>query len=116
MVAQETIFSKIIRREIPADVVYESETVLAFRDINPQAPIHILVIPKRCISGIAAADEGDRELLGDLLLAARLVAQQEGVADNGYRLVINQGRDGGQEVDHVHIHVLAGRSMTWPPG
>lgn len=116
MTEQETIFSKIIRREIPADIVFETESVLAFRDINPQAPVHILIIPKKVISGLATATDADHLVLGELLLAARSIAQQEGFADNGYRLVINQGRDGGQEVNHLHVHVLAGRKMTWPPG
>jgi histidine triad (HIT) family protein len=112
----DTIFSKIIRKEIPADIILETETVLAFRDINPQAPVHILVIPKEPITGIAAVAATHQVLLGDLLLAANKVAEQEGIAGSGYRLVINSGADGGQEVPHLHIHVLGGRRMSWPPG
>jgi histidine triad (HIT) family protein len=110
-----TIFQKIIDRKIPADIVYEDDEVLAFRDIHPQAPTHVLVIPKRPIASVAAATEADGALLGRLLLACRRVAQQEGLGD-GYRLVTNIGRDGGQSVDHLHFHLLGGRQMTWPPG
>ncbi|WP_017651366.1 histidine triad nucleotide-binding protein [Fortiea contorta] len=111
----ETIFSKIIRREIPADVVYEDDLALAFKDINPQAPVHILVIPKQPIPKLADAQSQDHQLLGHLLLTVKLVAQQAGL-DNGYRVVINTGADGGQTVDHLHLHILGGRSLTWPPG
>ncbi len=111
----ETIFSKIIRREIPATIVYEDDLALAFRDIHPQAPVHILVIPKQVIPTIAEATEQDQGLLGHLLLVAKQVAKQEKL-DQGYRLVINCGNDGGQTVYHLHIHILGGRSMQWPPG
>ena len=111
----ETIFSKIIRREIPADIVYEDELTLAFRDINPQAPTHILVIPKKLIPSLAHAEDSDQELLGHLLETARKVAVQESL-DNGYRVVINTGRDGGQTVHHLHLHLLGRRSLKWPPG
>jgi histidine triad (HIT) family protein len=111
-----TIFQKIIDREIPADIVYETEHVLAFRDVAPKAPTHVLVIPKRAISGIASAGEDDAVLLGRVLAAAAEVARIEGVDESGYRLVINQGHHGGQTVFHLHVHVLGGRSMTWPPG
>jgi histidine triad (HIT) family protein len=111
----ETIFSKIIRREVPADIVYEDDLTLAFRDITPQAPIHILVIPKKPIPQLAAAESEDHALMGHLLLTAKRVAQQVGL-DNGYRLVINNGSDGGQTVDHLHLHILGGRQMRWPPG
>ncbi len=113
--APETIFSKIIRREIPADIVYEDELALAFRDIHPQAPVHILVIPKQVIPTIADATSQDQSLLGHLLLVANRVAKQEKL-EQGYRLVINCGKDGGQTVYHLHIHILGGRSMEWPPG
>ncbi|NMG19763.1 histidine triad nucleotide-binding protein [Brasilonema bromeliae] len=111
----ETIFSKIIRREIPADIVYEDDLALAFRDINSQAPVHILVIPKKPIPRLADAESGDDALLGHLLLTAKRVAEQAGLA-NGYRVVINTGPDGGQTVYHLHLHILGGRQMAWPPG
>jgi histidine triad (HIT) family protein len=111
----ETIFSKIIRKEIPADIVYEDDLTIAFRDIAPQAPVHILVIPKKPLPQLAAAESEDHALLGHLLLTAKRVAQEVGL-DNGYRLVINNGADGGQTVDHLHLHILGGRPMKWPPG
>ena len=111
-----SIFQKIIDREIPADIVYEDDRALAFRDIDPKAPVHVLVIPKKPVRGISSAEDADRDLLGHLLLVARDVAKQEGLAESGYRIVTNNGRDGGQSVDHLHLHVLGGRQMTWPPG
>jgi histidine triad (HIT) family protein len=111
----ETIFSKIIQREIPADIVYEDDLSLAFRDINPQAPVHILVIPKQPIPRIADAVADDQTLLGHLLLVAAKIAKDEGL-DKGFRLVINNGEDGGQAVYHLHVHILGGRAMLWPPG
>ena len=111
-----TIFQQIIDREIPADIVYEDDQALAFRDISPQAPHHILIIPKCSISGIATANRDDLPTLGHLLFVASEVARQVGAAEDGYRLVINQGANGGQTVEHLHIHLLAGRSMSWPPG
>ncbi|MBM4074920.1 MAG: histidine triad nucleotide-binding protein [Planctomycetes bacterium] len=110
-----TIFQKIIDRQIPADIVFEDELSLAFRDINPQAPVHFLVIPKRAISSLAMANDDDAALLGHLLIVAKKVAQQLGLS-NGYRTVLNCGKDGGQTVDHIHVHVLGGRSLSWPPG
>lgn len=114
--ANETIFSKIIRREIPADIVYEDDTCLAFRDINPQAPIHILIIPKEPLDSVANAEERHADMLGHLVVTARQVARAEGILENGFRLVVNAGQDGGQEVHHLHIHLLGGRRFTWPPG
>jgi histidine triad (HIT) family protein len=111
----ETIFSKIIRKEIPADIVYEDDLALAFRDVNPQAPVHILVIPKKPIVSIAEATTADTTLLGHLLLTVQRVATQEGLED-GYRIAINTGKDGGQTVFHLHLHLLGKRMMTWPPG
>ncbi|MDX2271873.1 MAG: histidine triad nucleotide-binding protein [Cyanobacteriota bacterium] len=111
----DTIFGKIIRKEIPAQIVYEDEDILAFHDIAPQAPIHILVIPKQSIPQISLAQPSDQALLGKLLLTAQKVAAQVGL-DNGYRLVINNGQDGGQTVYHLHLHILGGRTMAWPPG
>ena len=112
----ETIFSKIIRKEIPADIVFEDDEVLAFRDINPQAPVHILVVPKKPITGIAAARDEDGTILGRLLLAARDIAAREGLNEGGYRLVINNGERAGQSVFHLHLHILGGRGFIWPPG
>ncbi|MBO3459987.1 histidine triad nucleotide-binding protein [Aetokthonos hydrillicola Thurmond2011] len=113
---KETIFSKIIRREIPANIVYEDDLALAFKDINPQAPVHILVIPKKPIVNIAEAEPDDCNLLGHLLLVAKQVAEEAGLQTDGYRIVINNGSDGGQTVFHLHLHILGGRQMAWPPG
>ena len=110
-----TIFGKIIRREIPADIVYEDDLALAFKDINAQAPTHILVIPKKPISQVSQATPEDQDLLGHLLLTVKKVAEEAGLK-NGYRVVINNGNDGGQTVDHLHLHILGGRQMQWPPG
>jgi histidine triad (HIT) family protein len=111
----DTIFSKIIRREIPANIVYEDDLALAFTDITPQAPTHILLIPKKPIAQLDTATEEDRDLLGYLLLTVKKVAAQMGLK-NGYRVVINNGNDGGQTVYHLHLHILGDRQMTWPPG
>lgn len=111
----DTIFSKIIRREIPADIVYEDDLCLAFKDVHPQAPVHLLVIPKKPIPKLADAEAEDHKLMGHLLLTAKRVAEQAGLT-NGYRLVINNGEDGGQTVYHLHLHILGGRHMDWPPG
>ena len=111
----DCIFCKIARGEIPANKVYEDEEFVAFRDINPQAPTHILVIPKKHIESLSDVKEGDRELLGKLLWVAKKVAQELNLK-KGYRLVINTGPDGGQEVLHLHVHLLGGRAMAWPPG
>jgi histidine triad (HIT) family protein len=108
-----TLFTKIINREIPGDIVYEDEHVAAFRDIDPKAPVHIIIVPRAEIPGLASVPEvGDHTYL---LNAAKRIAEQEGLA-NGYRLVINQGEDGGQTVDHLHVHLLGGRKLSWPPG
>lgn len=112
----DTLFSKIIRREIPANIVYEDDLCLAFTDINPQAPTHILLIPKKPIPMLAEATSEDKELLGHLLLIVKQIAQQAGLHDNGYRVVINTGNDGGQTVFHLHLHILGGRQLQWPPG
>jgi histidine triad (HIT) family protein len=112
----ETIFDKIIRREIPADIVFEDEHVLAFRDIAPKAPVHVLFIPKQPIATLNDAAPSQAELLGRLMLAAASYAKAEGFADNGYRVVMNCNADGGQTVFHIHLHLLAGRAMSWPPG
>jgi histidine triad (HIT) family protein len=111
----ETIFSRIIRKEIPADIVYEDELVLAFRDVNPQAPVHVLVIPKQPIESLATVNVADQAILGHILVTIQRVAHQEGL-ENGYRVVTNVGSDGGQTVFHLHFHLLGKRSLSWPPG
>lgn len=111
----KNIFQRIIDREIPADIVYEDDRCLAFRDISPQAPLHVLVVPKRSIASLAGASDDDRELLGHLLLVVRDLARKFQL-DGGYRVVANSGLDGGQTVDHLHLHLLGGRQMKWPPG
>ena len=113
----DTIFSKIIKGEIPAKIVFESDRVLAFHDVNPQAPVHILVIPKKPISDIASAGVEDRELLGELLLTAGDIAREQGLPEKGgFRLVVNNGAGAGQTVFHLHVHLLGGRGFNWPPG
>ncbi|HEY1662865.1 MAG TPA: histidine triad nucleotide-binding protein [Verrucomicrobiae bacterium] len=111
----KTLFEKIIAREIPAGVVYEDDLVLAIRDINPQAPTHVIIFPKAVVPRIAEAKDGDKNLLGHLLLKAGEVAAKLGLKD-GYRLVINNGPNGGETVPHLHVHILGGRHMAWPPG
>jgi histidine triad (HIT) family protein len=113
--AGKTIFKRIIDREIPSDIVYEDDECLAFRDVNPQAPVHFLVIPKKEITSLAESDDEDSPLLGHLLMTARMLAEQMKL-ERGYRVVVNCGPDGGQSVDHLHVHVLGGRKLTWPPG
>lgn len=114
----ETIFSKIIRKEIPAEIVFENDEVLAFKDINPQAPVHVLIVPK--ITDIQTTREIDpnkhNALLGSLFEAANVIAKDFGVDESGFRLVLNCGADAGQEVYHLHLHLLGGRKMNWPPG
>jgi len=112
----ETIFTKIINREIPAEILYEDDEVLAFRDVSPQAPVHFLVIPKQPIPTVNDIQPDQAELIGKMVLAAQLVAREQGVAEDGYRLVMNCNEDGGQTVFHIHMHVLGGRPMSWPPG
>lgn len=112
----KTLFEKIAAREIPAQIVYEDDLVLAFRDIAPQAPTHILIVPKKPIPRIAEAGPDDHKLLGHLLLKAAEVAEKLGLKQSGYRLVFNNGPDAGEAVPHLHLHILGGRKMTWPPG
>ncbi len=112
----KTLFEKIIAREIPAEIVYEDDLVLAFRDIKPQAPVHLLIVPKKPIPRIAEATQNDQRLLGHLLLKAAEVAALVGLKASGYRIVINNGPDGGESVPHLHCHILGGRLMGWPPG
>jgi histidine triad (HIT) family protein len=113
-----TLFEKIIAREIPAQIIYEDESCVAINDINPKAPIHVLIIPRKVIPRVGDATPGDQAALGALLLAAGKVAKQLGVSDTskGFRLVINHGRDAGETVPHMHVHLLAGRELGWPPG
>lgn len=111
-----TIFEKIIAREIPAEIVYEDDNVVAFRDIDPQAPIHILIIPRKVIATSNDVGTEDEELVGHMVTTAARIARREGIADSGYRLVINCNKDGGQAVYHLHLHLLGGRPMKWPPG
>jgi histidine triad (HIT) family protein len=112
----KNVFEKIIAREIPADIIFEDQEVLAFRDVNPKAPTHVLIIPKKSIPRISDAQPGDEALLGHLVLKAAEVARQLGLDKSGYRLVINNGRDGGETVPHLHCHILGGRGLGWPPG
>jgi len=111
-----TIFEKIAAREIKAEIVHETDRLLAFRDVNPQAPVHVLIVPKQVITRLGEATEADAALLGELLLATRTVASKLGVLESGYRVVINSGRDAGESVPHLHVHLLAGRALQWPPG
>lgn len=111
-----TLFERIIAREIPADIVYEDDTVIAIRDIHPQAPVHVLLVPKRPIPRVGAAKPEDQEVLGHLLLKAGEVARRLGLDASGFRLVMNHGADGGETVPHLHCHLLGGRPLGWPPG
>ena len=111
-----TIFEKIIRREIPAEIIWEDDEVLAFRDVDPKAPVHVLIVPKRAIPRLAEATAADQALLGKLLLASRTIAEKLDLLTSGYRVVINSGRDAGETVPHLHVHVLGKRALAWPPG
>jgi histidine triad (HIT) family protein len=112
----DTLFDKIIRREIPADIVYENEHVLAFRDITPQAPVHVLVIPKKPVKNILEMTSEHTESIGQVMLACGEIAKLLGVAESGVRVVLNAGDDAGQTIPYLHAHVLGGRPLTWPPG
>lgn len=112
----DDLFLKIIKREIPADIVYETDEILAFRDISPQAPVHVLVIPKQRIATINDLQDNQAELIGKLFIAAADIAQSEGISKEGYRVVMNCNQAGGQMVYHIHLHLLGGRQMSWPPG
>ena len=112
----KTLFEKIIARQIPADILFEDDQVIAFRDIAPQAPTHVLIIPKKPIPRLAEAGPADHQVLGHLLLKAAEVAEKLGLKPGGYRLVFNNGPDAGEAVPHLHCHILGGRKMTWPPG
>ena len=110
------LFCRIVGGEIPAKIAHQGDDLIAFHDINPQAPVHVLVVPKRHIASIAVMQDADADIVGKLFVTARDLAQQLGVATSGYRLVINAGANAGQTVDHIHLHILGGRHMKWPPG
>ncbi len=112
----ECIFCGIVNRSLPTELIYEGETIVAFRDITPQAPTHVLIVPREHVESVAALEAGHTALLGEMFLAANTIAQQEGVGESGYRLVFNCGRAAGQSVDHLHLHLLGGRKLGWPPG
>ncbi|MFO7152224.1 MAG: histidine triad nucleotide-binding protein [Bacillota bacterium] len=112
----ECIFCKIVKKEIPAAVVYEDEDVLAFKDINPQAPIHLLIIPKKHLGSIMEVDEENSDVIPKIVKVAQNLAKENNIDKKGFRLVVNTGDDGGQTVHHLHFHLLGGRFMTWPPG
>jgi histidine triad (HIT) family protein len=112
----DCLFCKVRDNEIPADIVYENDDVLAFNDVNPHAPAHILIIPRKHISTINDLHDGDELIMGKLFSAAKIIAKQKGVSDDGFRLVVNCNEDAGQTVFHIHMHLLAGRTLTWPPG
>lgn len=116
MTSNDCLFCRIAAGEIPATVVHQDEHLVAFRDINPQAPVHILLIPREHVASLDAAGPDHGALLGHLLLTARTLARSEGIAEDGYRAVLNVGADGGQTVHHLHLHVLGGRGLGWPPG
>ena len=113
---EECIFCRIAKHEIPAEIVYEDEELVAFKDVNPAAPVHILVIPKRHVPAVMSVTDGDRELIGNIFLVIQRLVQEMSVAEDGFRVVVNQGRQAGQSVPHLHFHLLGGRSMSWPPG
>ncbi len=112
----DCIFCKIVKKEIPSKIVFENERIIAFEDINPQAPVHILIIPKRHIPYIAEIEEEDISLIGELIYTAKRIAEEKGLTKDGFRLVFNNGKNAGQEVFHIHLHLLGGRKFTWPPG
>jgi histidine triad (HIT) family protein len=111
-----TIFEKIIARELPAKVIWEDDDAIAFHDVNPQAPVHVLIVPKKVIPRLSAASEGDNKVLGKLLLVAGKLAKELGIEKRGYRVVINSGPDAGESVPHLHVHLLGKRALAWPPG
>ena len=116
MSEQDCLFCKILNGDIPADIVYESDSAIAFRDVNPQAPTHVLVIPRKHVATINDLNEEDQEIVGSLYLAAKDIARAEGISDEGYRAVMNCNEGAGQSVFHIHLHVLGGRALSWPPG
>ncbi len=116
MSQQDCLFCRIVRREIPSQIVHETDDLVAFRDIDPKAPVHVLIIPKRHIGSVNDVEPADAALLGELFVAARAIAREQGVADDGYRVVVNTNAGAGQTVFHIHMHLLGGRGLRWPPG
>lgn len=116
MIAEDCLFCRILSGDIPAEIIHESDTAIAFRDINPQAPTHVLIIPRRHIATINDLEPGDEPVIGNLYLAAKQIAAEEGLADDGYRVVMNCNEGAGQSVFHLHLHLLGGRRLDWPPG
>jgi histidine triad (HIT) family protein len=114
--ADDCIFCRIVRKEVPAGIVFENERLLAFDDIRPRAPVHVLIVPKGHFASLEDAPEGSEALLGEILLRARAIAREKGVGESGYRIVLNTGPDSGQDVFHIHFHLLGGRPLHWPPG
>jgi len=112
----KTLFERIIEGEIPADVVYRDDVMIAFRDIKPQAPTHLLLVPRKPIVRLSEMEEADRSVLGHILAKSKIIAELAGIKESGYRLIINNGKDAGEEVPHLHVHMLGGRRLTWPPG
>ena len=113
---EDCLFCRIVRKEIESKIVYEDDDVLAFKDINPQAPVHILIVPKKHIGGITELAEGDKALIGHIYMVSKKMARDHSVFDCGFRMVANSGPDSGQTVDHLHLHLLGGRKLGWPPG
>ena len=116
MSANDCLFCKIVAGDIPAEIIYRDDQVLAFRDINPQAPIHVLVIPQKHVDSLASVTDEQRDIMGKIMIVAREIAAAEGLSESGYRAVINVGLDGGQTISHLHLHLLGGRTLHWPPG
>ncbi len=113
---EETIFSQIISKQKPAEIIYEDDDVMAFKDINPQAPVHVLIVPRKPIPKLTAADESDVMILGKLVMVAKQIAKDYGLEEDGFRLLLNEGKNGGQTIYHLHFHLLGGRRLMWPPG
>jgi histidine triad (HIT) family protein len=115
-VEEETVFSQIIDKKKPAEIIYEDEEVVAFKDINPQAPVHILIVPRKRIPKLTAVDDSDAEILGRMVIVAKKIAKDFGLDHDGFRLLMNEGKNGGQTIYHLHFHLLGGRRLMWPPG
>jgi histidine triad (HIT) family protein len=113
---EETVFSKIIEKKVPAEIIYEDEEVVAFKDINPQAPVHVLIVPRKPIPKLTDADESDTAILGKIVMIARQIAKDFNLDQEGFRLLLNEGKNGGQTIYHLHFHLLGGRRLMWPPG
>lgn len=113
---EETVFSQIIEKKKPAEIIYEDEEVVAFKDINPQAPVHVLIVPRKPIPKLTDADESDTAILGKMVMIARQIAKDFGLDQDGFRLLLNEGKNGGQTIYHLHFHLLGGRRLMWPPG